>query len=264
MILILLPHADYDPTESSLPWQAARDAGFDAQFATPLGFPAYADSRLVSLGFGPLNPLLMTPAADLEHYHSMTRDPAFLSPLNYADVDPQAFEGLLIPGGHARGMRSLLESADVRRIILAFFKADKPVAAVCHGPLALARCIDPDSGRSVLYGRKVTALLAGPMELAAWIVTAPWLGRYYRTYDCSVEQEIKQVLASPADFLSGPWLPRRDSAQHPERGFVVRDRNLLTARWPGDCHRFAEEWVNLLQEARQAQVQPEQSSADPA
>ncbi|BAO62308.1 MULTISPECIES: type 1 glutamine amidotransferase domain-containing protein [Pseudomonas] len=259
MILILLPHADYDPSESSLPWQAARDAGFAAQFATPLGMPAYADSRLVSLGFGPLNPLLMTPAADLARYHAMTRDPAFCSPLPYAGVDPAAYEGLLIPGGHARGMRSLLESEEVRRIILAFFQADKPVAAVCHGPLALARCIDPASGRSVLHGRKVTALLAGPMELAAWLVTAPWLGRYYRTYDHSVEEEIKAALASPADFLPGPWLPRRDSAEHPERGFVVRDRNLLTARWPGDCHRFANEWASLLQQARDAQPQAQQA-----
>ncbi|AGL84745.1 type 1 glutamine amidotransferase domain-containing protein [Pseudomonas protegens] len=259
MTLILLPHADYDPSESSLPWQAARDAGFAAQFATPLGMPAYADSRLVSLGFGPLNPLLMTPAADLARYHAMTRDPAFCSPLPYAGVDPAAYEGLLIPGGHARGMRSLLESEEVRRIILAFFQADKPVAAVCHGPLALARCIDPASGRSVLHGRKVTALLAGPMELAAWLVTAPWLGRYYRTYDHSVEQEIKAALASPADFLPGPWLPRRDSAEHPERGFVVRDRNLLTARWPGDCHRFANEWASLLQQARDAQPQAQQA-----
>ncbi len=259
MILILLPHADYDPSESSLPWQAARDAGFAAQFATPLGMPAYADSRLVSLGFGPLNPLLMTPAADLARYHAMTRAPAFCSPLPYAGVDPAAYEGLLIPGGHARGMRSLLESEEVRRIILAFFQADKPVAAVCHGPLALARCIDPASGRSVLHGRKVTALLAGPMELAAWLVTAPWLGRYYRTYDHSVEQEIKAALASPADFLPGPWLPRRDSAEHPERGFVVRDRNLLTARWPGDCHRFANEWASLLQQARDAQPQAQQA-----
>ncbi|MFB0703026.1 type 1 glutamine amidotransferase domain-containing protein [Pseudomonas protegens] len=259
MILILLPHADYDPSESSLPWQAARDAGFAAQFATPLGMPAYADSRLVSLGFGPFNPLLMTPAADLARYHAMTRDPAFCSPLPYAGVDPAAYEGLLIPGGHARGMRSLLESEEVRRIILAFFQADKPVAAVCHGPLALARCIDPASGRSVLHGRKVTALLAGPMELAAWLVTAPWLGRYYRTYDHSVEEEIKAALASPADFLPGPWLPRRDSAEHPERGFVVRDRNLLTARWPGDCHRFANEWASLLQQARDAQPQAQQA-----
>ncbi|UMZ14885.1 DJ-1/PfpI family protein [Pseudomonas sp. MPFS] len=256
MILILLPHADYDPTESGLPWQAARQAGFEACFATPLGMPAYADSRLVSLGFGPLNPMLMTRAADLERYHDMTRDPAFRDPLGYAEVDPQAFEGLLIPGGHARGMRSLLESDQVRRIILAFFRADKPVAAVCHGPLALARCIDPQTGHSVLYGRKVTALLAGPMELMAWIATAPWLGRYYRTYDHSVEEEIKSVLANPQDFIRGPLLPRRDSAQHPERGFVVRDRNLLTARWPGDCHRFANEWVELLQQARTAQPQP--------
>lgn len=260
MFLILLPHLGYDPTESSLPWQAARAAGFEACFATPLGMPAYADARLVSIGFGPLNPVLMTRAADLEHYRQMTCDPAFRSPLGYAEVDPQAFEGLLIPGGHARGMRSLLESAQVRRIILAFFQADRPVAAVCHGPLALARCIDPQSGRSVLYGRKVTALLAGPMELMAWIVTAPWLGRYYRTYDQCVEQEIKALLASPADFLRGPLLPRRDSAEHPERGFVVRDGNLLTARWPGDCHRFANEWVTLLQQARAAAPQPQQAS----
>ncbi|UCZ85523.1 DJ-1/PfpI family protein [Pseudomonas sp. L5B5] len=260
MFLILLPHADYDPTESSLPWQAAREAGFEACFATPQGMPAYADARLVSLGFGPLNPVLMTRAADLERYHGMTRDPAFRYPLSYVGVDPPAFEGLLIPGGHARGMRSLLESAQVQRIILAFFQADKPVAAVCHGPLALARCIDPQHGRSVLYGRKVTALLAGPMELMAWIATAPWLGRYYRTYDHCVEHEIKAVLASPGDFIRGPLLPRRDSAQHPERGFVVRDRNLLTARWPGDCHRFANEWVTLLQQARASHSQPAQTS----
>ncbi|MDT9646989.1 hypothetical protein F6S12_33510, partial [Pseudomonas sp. JV245A] len=89
--------------------------------------------------------------------------------------------------------------------------------------------------------------------------TAPWLGRYYRTYDHSVEQEIKAALASPADFLPGPWLPRRDSAEHPKRGFVVRDRNLLTARWPGDCHRFANEWASLLQQARDAQPQAQQA-----
>ncbi len=207
MILILLPHADYDPSESSLPWQAARDAGFAAQFATPLGMPAYADSRLVSLGFGPLNPLLMTPAADLARYHAMTRDPAFCSPLPYAGVDPAAYEGLLIPGGHARGMRSLLESEEVRRIILAFFQADKPVAAVCHGPLALARCIDPASGRSVLHGRKVTALLAGPMELAAWLVTAPWLGRYYAPTTTASSKRSRRPWPARRIFCPGPGCP---------------------------------------------------------
>jgi putative intracellular protease/amidase len=246
MILILLPTSDYDPTESSVPWQAMRLAGLDARFATPAGLPAYADARLVDIGFGPLNPLLMTRDADLESYARMSVDDWFRRPLAYADVDPEQFAGLLIPGGHAKGMRSLLESEQARAIALHFFKADKPVAAVCHGVLVLARTLDPDSGRSVLHGRKVTALLAATMELPAWVMTAPWLGRYYRTYPQTVEEEVTAALSSPTDFLRGPLLAVRDSADRLQPGFTVRDGQLLTARWPGDCHRFAAEWVQLL------------------
>jgi putative intracellular protease/amidase len=244
MMLFVLPQAGYDPTESSVPWQALRQAGIDVRFATPHGLPAYADSRLVDIGFGPLNPFLMTRSADLQHYQTMIADDEFRKPMAYADVDPAQFKGLVIPGGHAGGMRSLLESEQAKRIALHFFKANKPVAAVCHGVLLLARTLDPDTGRSVLHGRKVTALLKN-MELLAWAVTAPLLGRYYRTYPQTVEEEIKAELASPDDFLPGPLLPLRDSAEKPQRGFVVRDGNLLTARWPGDCHRFASEWVAL-------------------
>jgi putative intracellular protease/amidase len=143
-------------------------------------------------------------------------------------------------------MRSLLESEQARAIALHFFKADKPVAAVCHGVLVLARTLDPDSGRSVLHGRKVTALLAATMELPAWVMTAPWLGRYYRTYPQTVEEEVTAALSSPTDFLRGPLLAVRDSADRLQPGFTVRDGQLLTARWPGDCHRFAAEWVQLL------------------
>ncbi|MCU1773619.1 MULTISPECIES: type 1 glutamine amidotransferase domain-containing protein [unclassified Pseudomonas] len=247
MILILLPSADYDPTESSVPWQALHNAGIEARFATPQGLPAYADSRLVSVGFGPLNPMLMTRKADLDSYAQMIDSAAFLQPLAYADVDPSQFDGLLIPGGHAKGMRSLLESGQARQIALQFFKAQKPVAAVCHGVLLLARTLDPDTGRSVLFGRKVTALLATTMELPAWLMTCAWLGRYFRTYPQTVEAEVTAALSRQSDFVRGPLIARRDSAKAPQTGFVVRDGNLLTARWPGDCHRFAKEWVAMLQ-----------------
>lgn len=250
MILMLLPTADYDPTESSVPWQAMRNAGIEVCFATPEGLPAYADSRLVDIGFGPLNPLLMTRDADRASYARMIETPSFQAPLAYAEIDPNLYDGLLIPGGHAKGMRSLLESDQARRIVLHFFKADKPVAAVCHGVLLLARTLDPDSGLSVLHGRKVTALLANTMELPAWIITAPWLGRYYRTYPQTVEAEVTAALSSPADFLRGPLVATRDSAGQTQRGFVVRDGRLLTARWPGDCHRFAAEWLGLLSDTR--------------
>jgi len=247
MILILLPCADYDPTESSVPWQALCDAGIEVRFATPQGQVAYADPRLVSVGFGPLNPMLMTRRADLACYARMTESAAFRQPLSYADVDPAQFDGLLVPGGHAKGMRSLLESGQARQIALQFFQAQKPVAAVCHGVLLLARTLDPDTGRSVLFGRQVTSLLAATMELPAWLLTAVWLGRYYRTYPQTVEAEVTAALSRKSDFVRGPLIARRDSAQAPQTGFVVRDGTLLTARWPGDCHRFAAEWVAMLQ-----------------
>ncbi|WP_085708622.1 MULTISPECIES: type 1 glutamine amidotransferase domain-containing protein [unclassified Pseudomonas] len=254
MILILLPAADYDPTESSVPWRALCDAGIDVRFATPQGLPAHADPRLVDIGFGLLGSMLMTRKADLDSYAKMIESEAFRKPLAYADVDPSQFDGLLIPGGHAKGMRTLLESTQAQQIALQFFKVEKPVAAVCHGVLLLARTLDPDTGRSVLFGRKVTALLAATMELPAWLMTAAWLGRYYRTYKQTVEAEVKTALASKADFIRGPLIAKRDQAENPQIGFVVRDGNLLTARWPGDCHRFAAEWVALLQATRREPV----------
>lgn len=254
MILILLPTRDYDPTESSVPWQAMRQAGIEVRFATPEGLPAYADPRLVDTGFGLLNPLLMTRKSDLASYARMIEDEAFLQPLAYADVDPAQFCGLLIPGGHAQGMRSLLESGQARRIARHFFKTAKPVAAICHGVLLLARTLDPDTGRPVIDGYKVTALVASTMEQPAWILTALWLGRYYRTYRQTVEAEVRAALGKPADFQRGPWVSKRDSADKPQHGFVVRDRQLLTARWPGDCHRFASEWLRMLSEQTTSSV----------
>lgn len=251
MILCLLPASDYDPTESAVVWHALTSAGIPVRFATPEGQPAYADVRLVQSGFKLLNPVLMTRKQDLALYAAMTRDPDFLAPQSYADVNPEEFEGLLVPGGHASGMRSLLESAQAQAITLHFFQSNKPAAAVCHGVLLLTRTLNPATGKSVLHGRKTTALTALNMELPAWAITAPWLGNYYRTYPQTVESEVKAALASPDDFDRGPLLPIRDTEQNHRHGFTVRDGNYLSARWPGDCHRFATEFTDLVQEYRQ-------------
>lgn len=247
MILCLLPAADYDPTESAVVWHALTSAGIPVRFATPEGQPAHADVRLVQSGFKLLNPVLMTRKQDLALYAAMTRDAAFLAPQSYAEVNPEGFDGLLVPGGHAGGMRSLLESEQAQAITLHFFQSNKPVAAVCHGVLLLARTRNPATGKSVLHGRKTTALTALNMELPAWAMTAPWLGNYYRTYPQTVESEVKAALASPDDFDRGPLLPIRDTEKNHRHGFTVRDGNYLSARWPGDCHRFAKQFVALVQ-----------------
>lgn len=52
------------------------------------------------------------------------------------DVNPAEYVGLLIPGGRAPEYIRMYD--EVLEIVKAFFAADKPVAAVCHGTQLLA------------------------------------------------------------------------------------------------------------------------------
>jgi putative intracellular protease/amidase len=246
-IHFLLPASDYDPTESALPRLALRDAGVEVAFATPDGAPAFADRRLTDDGFSLLSPLLMTKRGPLEAYRRMTGDPAFLSPGRHDEVVLGDGDGVFVPGGHAKGVRTLIESEPVQRLAADAMVRDLPVGAICHGVLLLARAVDPVTGRSPLHGRRTTALTAS-MELAAWNLTRAWLHDYYRTYSETVEAEVTAALADPSDFDSGPRFSRRDSPRRLDRGFTVRDGNYLSARWPGDCHRFAVEFAALVGE----------------
>ena len=182
---------------------------------------------------------------DMAHYRRMIEDPLFKTPIAHADLAGADFDALLIPGGHAQGVKTLIESTPAQACVVAAFGADKPVAAVCHGVLLLARSIDPATGKSVLHGRKTTALTKS-LELTAWTLTRLWLGDYFRTYPLTVEDEVKAALASPADFLAGGPLPMRDSDRMTTLGFTVRDRNYLSARWPGDCHRFSQDRKSVV------------------
>jgi protease I len=101
------------------------------------------------------------------------------------------------------------------------------------------------NGQSVLYGRKTTALTK-TLELSGWALTCAWMGRYYRTYPQVLQDEVKSVLQSPNDFISGPPAITRDSPHNLSPGFTVKDGNYLSARWPGDAHLFAQEFLKML------------------
>ena len=155
------------------------------------------------------------------------------------------FQGLLLPGGHAPGMKPYLESTQLQALVAAAFAAQMPVGAICHGVVLAARS-RAAGNRSVLFGRQTTAL-PQQMELTAWWLTRTWFGNYYRTYPTTVEAEVTAALASAGDFVRGPISTRRDAASRLDLGFTVRDGNYLSARWPGDAHRFATEFAGMLQ-----------------
>jgi putative intracellular protease/amidase len=245
VVVMLLPALDYDPTESAVIWDGLTASGVDVAFAAPDGEPAYADARLVDKGFSVLSPLLMTRPESLRAYRRMVNDERFAKPSKYEDVDIDDADGVFVPGGHAKGVRTLLESSAAQTIVARAMSQNLSVGAVCHGVLLLARSIDPSTGRSTLHGRRTTALTAA-LELGGWAMTSLWLGDYYRTYPTTVQAEVTAALASPGDFQAGPRVTLRDNPNRLSRGFTVKDGNYLSGRWPGDCYRFAADYVDMV------------------
>jgi putative intracellular protease/amidase len=280
-VLMPIPACDFDPSEVAVSWQVLSAGGHDVLFATPSGQVGEADDLMVTgqgldpWGFVPgvrqltvVGRFLRADAASRRAYEALRKDPAFCSPLLWAAARRGAYDALVLPGGHrARGMRAYLESLEVQQMAVDSFRAGKPVGAICHGVLVAARATDPATGRSVLHGRRTTAL-TWALERKAWEVARYarfWDANYYRTYTdepgqghgyMSVQQEVTRALAAPSDFedvaRDAPDYGRktsgraRDTPTDTRPAWVVRDGSYVSARWPGDVHTFARTFCDLL------------------
>ncbi len=246
-VLIPLPSYDFDPSEAAITWQVLKNNGVDVHFATPGGKPALADARMLyGTGLALFKKILMARQDAVDACHAMYEERNFQKPIPYEKTKETDFDGLVLPGGHAPGMRTYLEAPELQRVTSAFFAKEKPVGAICHGVVLAARAKRKD-GKSVLFGRKTTALLK-KQEMAAFNLTRLWLGTYYRTYpETTVEEEVTAALASKADFHPGPTPGvARDAPNKMKRGFTVTDGNYISARWPGDVYNFANGFLRLL------------------
>jgi protease I len=243
-ILMPLPRRDFDPSETGIPWHLLSERGHRFVIATPDGAPGEADPRMVTgAGLGLLAPALQADKNGAAAYRALHASPEFRAPIAYDSIAATGFDALLLPGGHAKGMKEYLESPVLQQAVAAAFAVGKPVGAICHGVVLAARS-QASPGRSVLNGRRTTALLRS-QELLAWNLTRLWLGDYYRTYPQTVEDEVTAALARPQDFERGPTSFSRDTPDKPN-GFAVIDGNYVSARWPGDAHRFSLAFAAVL------------------
>jgi putative intracellular protease/amidase len=238
-ILIPLPDHDFDPTESAIPWKVCTSRGWKVIFSTEHGKVAQADPHLLK---GPILGPFGASAKAQAAYRQMTQDPAFQQPIPYAEIDPEQAQAILLPGGHAPGMRQYVESPVLQNKVLQFWQQGRLIGAICHGMLVLTRTIDPQTGRSILYGHKVTAL---PRLIdRAGYQLARLLRRRYLIYSCYVAEEVRACLEHPADFSNGP------SILVP---YVVSDGNLVTSRWPVDADLFSERFADALEQRMHAE-----------
>lgn len=244
-VLIPLPSKDFDPTETAVTWNSLVEAGYKVAFATPEGQPAKGDPIMITgAGLGILRFVLPANRTALNNYAAMVEDENFRRPIPWGELKAGDFTGLVLVGGHAQGVKEFLESSVLQKLVSEFFEADKPVGAICHGVVLAARSKRED-GKSVLFNKRTTALLQR-QELLAWNLTRRKMGDYYRTYPQTVEAEVKAALEKPEQFSEGPLPMFRDSPKSIGFGFSVRDGNYVSARWPGDTHKFANEFIKLL------------------
>ena len=228
-VLLPLPDTDFDVTEVAVPWKLLTEAGHEVVFATERGSAPAADPLLLK---GVLFGRLGAEPEPKQFYAEMLPT---IRPVTWEAVDT-SFDALLLPGGHAPGMRQYLGSALLQDRVRDFWATGKPVAAICHGVLPLARA-------GVLQGVRTTCL-PKYLERSAYLTTAWRRGRYYRTYQAYVEDEVR---SSGAVHVRGPRvLSRRGTRTDHSPAFTVRDGRYLSARWPGDAYLFAEQLLELL------------------
>jgi protease I len=249
-ILIPLPSYGFDPTEVAIPWQQLTKGGYQVIFATPNKKPSQCDILMVEgKKLGIWKSVLKARKDAVDMYHQMIESEAFKNPKSYSEINVEDYLGLILPGGHDKGIKEYLESKPLQSTVASFFKKKKPVGAICHGMVLAARSFDTETKKSVIADYKVTALLKS-QELLAYQMTKLWLKDYYLTYPkLTVEDEVKSVLNNKKNFQKGPIPLLRDSPKRKERGFVVEDRNFISSRWPGDVYRFSSACIKLFNRA---------------
>lgn len=104
---------------------------------------------------------VLTAIHDFEGAQTYSEKPGHRFVLNasFAEVKPEQYDGLVIPGGRAPEYLRTLPG--VVALVQHFVRADKPLAAICHGAQLLAAA-------GVIRGRKVSAYpaCAAEVELA--------------------------------------------------------------------------------------------------
>lgn len=132
--------------ELAAPYYAFKNAGAEVVLASPKG------------GQPPLDPKSSEPSFQTDLTRRFEADVAAQTQLaatvRLDSITQADFDTVFYPGGHGP-MWDLAEDKNSVALIQSFLTAGKPIALVCHAPVALRHAKTPD-GRPLVEGRKVT------------------------------------------------------------------------------------------------------------
>lgn len=200
--------------EFAAPYYALADAGVEINIASPKG------------GQPPIDPKSALPEFQTDATKRFDDDKALQEKLAHTSIlstiNQEDYDAVFYPGGHGPLWDLTNDQASIK-LIEAFWKNGKPVAAVCHAPGVL-RFVKDGDGSPLVEGKKATGF--SNTEEAAVELTdiVPYL----------VEDELKNL---GANYSKGEdW-----------GSYVVVDGKLVTGQNPASSEETAKKLMELLQ-----------------
>ncbi len=220
VLMVLTSHSELGNTgektgfwveEFAAPYYVMSDAGVDITLASPKG------------GQPPIDPKSTQPDAQTEATKKYFDDKALQEKVattkNLSEVSADDFDAIFYTGGHGP-MWDLYKDEDSIMLIENFWKANKPVAAVCHAPAALLNAKNKN-GEPLVKGKKVTGFTEE--EAVKLTDVVPFL----------LEDELK---AKGGEYSKGgDW-----------ESYVLKDGLLITGQNPASSEEAAKELLTLL------------------
>jgi putative intracellular protease/amidase len=190
-----------------------KDAGVTITIASPKG------------GMSPIDPRSATPANSTEatkrFYADADAQKALNTTLLINNINPNDYDAVYYPGGHGP-MWDMPENKYSIKIIESMYRAGKPIAFVCHAPVALKN-VKAKDGSFLLKGRKIAGFSNDEEITGKTQADIPYL----------LEDMLK---GRGANYVSGPnW-----------KSFVVEDGLLISGQNPASSVGVAEKLMTAL------------------
>jgi len=221
ILIVLTSHEDLGDTgkktgfwteELAAPYYALADQGAEITLASPKG------------GQPPIDPKSEDPDAQTDATRRMAEDKELLGKLSnttiLSDIKMEDYDAVFYPGGHGP-LWDLAEDATSQKLIVDFYKAEKPVAFVCHAPGVLKN-VKVD-GEYLVKGKNVTGFTNTEEEAVQLTDIVPFL----------VEDMLKENGGNYSKL--GDWSP-----------YAVVDGRLITGQNPASSEKVAEELLKML------------------
>ena len=224
ILMVLTSNSELKDTDSTTgvwlgeftdPYFEFKDKGYEIVLASPQGGRPPIDPR------SKLTENLTSSNRRFEKDEKAQRDFEFTRKLS--EVSADEFAAVFFPGGHGP-MGDLATDEATAKLVVDFYRQDKPIAAICHGPAALlsAAIEEPE----LLQGRNVTAFSNTEEKLVGLRDHIPF----------SLEDRLKTLGA------------KYHSATIPFMREVKVDGKLVTGQNPVSAEKAARELIKLLED----------------